>query len=231
MKIARIGKSAAAMLAVFMLFVSMTVKGDGKSELEKSIERQGFVDIQSVDSTIRVSLMYSRPDNFTERVLYTDLHRAYLHPEAARALKRAQSYLRRHHPHLSLKVYDAARPMRVQQRMWKVVEHTSKDIYVSNPAHGGGLHNYGMAVDLTLCDEKGDSLTMGTRIDYMGAMAHVTNEQRFLSSGQLTARARRNRLILREAMKAAGWRQLPTEWWHYNLVSRKVAREKYKVIK
>ena len=115
------------------------------------MERSGFVDVRSMDSTIRVSLMYARADNFTGRVLYTDLHEAYLHPKAARALAKAQKILKASHPELSLKVYDAARPMHIQQKMWNVVAGTPKNIYVSNPKNGGGLHNYGMAVDLTLC--------------------------------------------------------------------------------
>ena len=123
------------------------------------MERAGFVDVRSMDSTIRVSLMYARADNFTGRVLYTDLHEAYLHPKAARALAKAQKILKTSHPELSLKVYDAARPMHIQQKMWNVVAGTPKNIYVSNPKNGGGLHNYGMAVDLTLCDAKGDTRT------------------------------------------------------------------------
>ena len=115
--------------------------------------RQGFVDVRSLDSTIQVSLMYARADNFTGKILYTDLHEAYLHPKAARALVRAQQILKEKHPGLSLKVYDAARPMHIQQKMWNAVAGTPKNIYVSNPRNGGGLHNYGMAVDLTLCDE------------------------------------------------------------------------------
>lgn len=39
--------------------------------------------------------------------------------------------------------------MSIQQKMWNVVKGTKNDIYVSNPAHGGGMHNYGMAVDIT----------------------------------------------------------------------------------
>lgn len=79
------------------------------------------------------------------------------------ALKKAQAYLKQLRPDLSLKVYDAARPMHIQQKMWDKVKHTEKDIYVSNPAHGGGMHNYGMAVDITLCTLKGDTLDMGTK--------------------------------------------------------------------
>ena len=162
------------------------------------MERSGFVDVRSMDSTIRVSLMYARADNFTGRVLYTDLHEAYLHPKAARALAKAQKILKASHPELSLKVYDAARPMHIQQKMWNVVAGTPKNIYVSNPKNGGGLHNYGMAVDLTLCDVKGDTLPMGTKIDYLGKLAHIDNEAEMVKLGKLTPEARRNRELLRD---------------------------------
>ena len=39
---------------------------------ERHMKQQGMVDIQQIDPTIKVSLMYSRADNFTGRVLYTD---------------------------------------------------------------------------------------------------------------------------------------------------------------
>ena len=73
--------------------------------------------------------------------------------------------------------------MSVQQQMWNIVAGTSKSIYVSNPKNGGGLHNYGLAVDITLCwrndvrnaqgkllHTAGDTtgLSMGTPIDYLG---------------------------------------------------------------
>ena len=137
-----------------------------KSATERGIERQGFVDIKAIDPSIRVSLMYTRADNFTGQVLYADLHTAYLHPAAAAALKKAQAELKRLRPDLSLCVCDAARPMSVQQKMYDVVRGTSKAIYVSNPKNGGGLHNYGLAVDVTLCDAAtGDTLHMGTKVD------------------------------------------------------------------
>lgn len=199
--------------------------------LERSIEAQGMVDVQSVDPTIRVSLMYGRSDNFTGRVLYENLHHAYLHPKAARALRLAQKYLKEEHPELSLIVFDACRPMSVQQKMWDVVAGTSKDIYVSNPAHGGGLHNYGMAVDISICDAKGDTLTMGTKIDYMGARAHIDKEAELMRAGKLTRRAVRHRELLRRVMRKAGFRALRTEWWHFNYVSRATAKKYYKYVK
>ncbi len=196
------------------------------------MERQGLVEVRSVDPTLHVSLMYGRADNFTGRVLYTDLHHAYLHPEAARALKRAQTELRRLRPDLSLKVYDAARPMSVQQKMYDVVRGTSKSIYVSNPRNGGGLHNYGLAVDVTLCHaDTGDTLTMGTVIDHLGPLAHVKTEAGNAAQGRLSAEALENRRLLRRVMAAAGFKVLSTEWWHFNFKSRATARKYYKAIR
>ncbi len=190
-----------------------------------------MVNIASVDSTILVSLMYTRADNFTGRALYGGLHRAYLHPKAAAALRKAQRILRRSHPRLSLKVYDAARPMSVQQRMWNAVAGTPKNIYVSNPAHGGGLHNYGLAVDVTIAAPDGDSITMGTLIDNMTPLAHIDKEDELLRQKKLSREAYANRRLLRRVMSEAGFRPLRTEWWHFNYTSRANARKYYKVIK
>lgn len=202
-----------------------------KTKTELSMERQGMVDIHTKDKSIQVSLMYSRADNFTGTVLYTDLTRAYLHPKAAAALAKAQARLKQLRPDLTLKVYDAARPMSIQQRMWDKVKNTKKYFYVSNPARGGGLHNYGMAVDITLATLDGDTLDMGTKIDYMGSAAHIDREAALVSSGRISPQARKNRQLLREVMRYAGFRPLRTEWWHFNLVSRATAKKYYKVIK
>lgn len=175
--------------------------------------------------------MYARADNFTGSVLYGDLREAYLHPNAMRALVKAQRRLKQLRPDLSLKVYDAARPMSIQQKMWDKVKGTSKDIYVSNPAHGGGLHNYGLAVDITLCDLKGDSVPMGTNVDYMGAAAHIDREAALVATHRISRQAQKNRQLLRTVMRYAGFRALPTEWWHFNYCSRATAKRYYKVIK
>lgn len=123
-----------------------------------------------------------------------------------------------------------ARPMSIQQTMWNIVKGTAQYIYVSNPAHGGGLHNYGLAVDLSILDEKGNPLSMGTPVDYFGKEAHITHEEQLVKSGKITVQERNNRLLLRQVMKKAGFRPLPSEWWHFNRYSRQTAREKYQVI-
>lgn len=224
------------MKKIFLLLVfaasALTAATDGRlSATALSLEKRGYVNVKKADPSIFVSLMYSRADNFTGEVLYTDLREAYLHPKAAAALVKAQKRLKQLRPDLSLKVYDAARPMSIQQKMWDKVKNTPKYFYVSNPAHGGGLHNYGMAVDLTLCTLKGDTIPMGTKIDYMGAAAHIDKEASLVASGRISKQAQANRRLLREVMRYAGFKPLRTEWWHFNYVSRATAKKYYKVIK
>lgn len=201
------------------------------SKTAQSLERRSYVNVQQLDKTIQVSLMYARADNFTGSVLYDDLREAYLHPRAAQALVKAQKRLKKLRPDLRLKIYDAARPMSIQQKMWDKVKHTSKYFYVSNPARGGGLHNYGLAVDLTLCNLKGDTLDMGTKIDYMGTAAHIDNEAQLVAQKRISAQARKNRQLLRDVMTYAGFKPLRTEWWHFNFCSRAQAKRYYQVIK
>jgi zinc D-Ala-D-Ala dipeptidase len=201
-----------------------------KSAMALYFDSLGLVDVTSIDSSILVRLMYAGTHNFVGKKLYEHLNVAYLHPNAAKALGRAAALLRRKKPQYRLVVCDAARPMSVQQEMWNVVSGTRKSIYVSNPAHGGGLHNYGLAVDITLADMQGHELPMGTKVDYMGYAAHTSRERQMLKSGRITRQEFKNRRLLRSVMKAAGFRVLPTEWWHFNYCSRAVARRHYHVI-
>lgn len=207
------------------------VKGQQESKTALSLKAAGFVNIHDLDSTIQIDLMYSRADNFTGKVLYTDFKEAYLHPKAAKALVVAQQLLKAERPDLSLKIYDAARPMHIQQRMWNVVKGTPQQNYVSNPKNGGGLHNYGMAVDVTLCYENGDTLDMGTVIDYLGKWAHIDIEDDMMKNGIISKEAYNNRRLLRDIMKRAGFKALRSEWWHFNYITRAEAKAHYKVIK
>lgn len=209
---------------------SSCTKASIKSKTAHYLDSLGFINIAEADSSIVIELMYTRANNFTGQVLYEDLHEAYLHPGAMESLSKAQHLLKKQHPDYSLIVYDAARPMSVQQKMWNVVKGTSKYIYVSNPARGGGLHNYGLAVDISILDEQGIPLSMGTPVDYLGKEAHITEEIQLVKNGKITEQEHANRLLLRQVMKDAGFRALPSEWWHFNRHSRQTAKEKYQII-
>lgn len=201
-----------------------------KSAMALYMDSLGLINIAELDSSITVKLMYTQADNFTGEVLYDDLAEAYLHPDAAYALVKAQRALKELHPSYSLLIYDAARPMSVQKKMWNVVKGTSKYKYVSNPNRGGGLHNYGLAVDISIQDSLGQPLPMGTKVDHLGVEAHITQEGELVRDGKMSVTERQNRILLRKVMKEAGFRALPSEWWHFNFCSRDVARQKYKVI-
>lgn len=201
-----------------------------KSATAHSMEALGLIDIEDSIPDVLVDLMYAKEDNFVGKVLYEDLSEAYLHPEAIKALRKASDALRRERPDLRLKVYDASRPMHIQQVMRDKVAGTSMSKYVSNPKNGGGMHNYGLAVDLTLATVNGDSIPMGTVVDHLGTMANIDKETSLLESGKITQEAFDNRQLLRRVMKEGGWMPLQSEWWHFNLVTRETARRNYKVI-
>ena len=155
---------------IFISLLIMLCPAFSQSRMEHYLDSLGLVNVAGW-TDIEIDLMYTRADNFTGKVLYEDLQEAYLHPEAAKALLQAQKRLKELYPGYSLIIYDV-RPSHV--RAAENVEcgkGTSQNIYVSNPARGGGLHNYGLAVDVSIADEKGNPLSMGTKVDHLGKEA------------------------------------------------------------
>ncbi len=215
---------------IFLLLLLLCNLRSNGEELDTWLHDRGLVDISVLDSTIRVHLVYATPDNFMGEAVYTGITRAWLHPDAAQKLVTAQRLLKKEYPDRTLVVYDAARPMSVQRKMWRLVRGTDKVNYVSNPSNGGGLHNYGMAVDVTILDPAGEPMPMGTPFDFFGEEAHTNNEEALLASGKITRKEFDNRRLLRRIMKSAGFRTIPYEWWHFNACSRAEARQSYPVL-
>ncbi|GAA4410656.1 M15 family metallopeptidase [Nibrella viscosa] len=203
-----------------------------QSKLEQTMIRQGLVDIQKIDPTILVDLKYSTTDNFVGVDVYGDLTRAYLQPMAARKLAQASAYLRQQLPDLRLLVYDAARPLSVQQILWDTLNVPLKEKakYVADPKEGS-IHNYGCAVDLTIATAAGKPLDMGTQYDYFGVLAYPPKEDEMLKRGKLTRQQVTNRRLLRSVMNRAGFSVSTTEWWHFNALSRARARQTYAIIR
>ena len=200
------------------------------SPMETRLREMGLLDVQELDATIGVHLVYATEENFMGEVLYRDLHKAFLLPEMAERVVRAQALLKAERPELSLMILDAARPLSIQRKMFHLVAGTTRNIYVSNPKHGPGLHNYGAAVDVTLVDTWGRLLDMGTEFDFFGPEAHTDNEALLVREGKISQEALENRRLLRRVMKEAGLKPLRSEWWHFNLMSREQARRRLKPI-
>ena len=182
--------------------------------------------------SIEVYMVYATPHNFMGRVLYEGLDVAYLAPEAMEKLRKANELLRKKRLDLHLVVYDAARPRSIQEQMWKVVENTELQDFVANPnKSGGGPHNYGVAVDVTLVDCTGHPIPMGSEYDYFGDRSRVDLEVQLIETGEINLRELKNRLLLREIMTEAGWLVEPSEWWHFNAMPLSEASQKLIVIK
>jgi zinc D-Ala-D-Ala dipeptidase len=201
------------------------------SLLERKIIGAGLINIRSIDSTIKVSLKYSGCDNFLFTDMYGDLNNAYLQPDVAKKLKTAQENLRSKYPYYSLIIYDAVRPRSIQSRMWDTLKMpvSLRTKYISNP-HNGSLHNFGAAVDLSIIDENGIELDMGTPYDFFGELAYPREEERMIKEGKLSYKQLLNRKILRDAMTQAGFMDITTEWWHFNSCFRSQAISTYKII-
>ncbi len=184
-----------------------------------------FVHLSTI-ADLRVDLRYATPQNFMNRDMYSPLDCAWVHADAAHALRAAIATLKSQRPEVTLIVLDALRPHRVQQAMWDALDGTPLTAYLANPARGS-IHSYGMAVDVTLVNAQGNELDMGTPFDDMTERSHPALEAQHLQTGALSALQISNRKLLRDAMTAAGFHGISTEWWHFDCGDRNVVRETF----
>jgi D-alanyl-D-alanine dipeptidase len=203
------------------------------TDLEKTLIAQGLVNIEELIPSLKVELKYSTTDNFFGQDVYGDMTRAYFQPEVAEQLKKAAELLQSEYSNLTLLIYDGARPLSVQQILWDSLDKPDsiKPLYVADPKIGG-LHNYGVAVDLTIYDvEAGKPLDMGTAYDFFGYEAYPDRELEMMAQGKINRAQVANREILRKVMKAAGFSGIGSEWWHFNAYSRDEAGKKFDLVK
>lgn len=150
---------------------------------------------------------------------------AFLTKEAAAALKEVSDDLIQQG--YRLKIYDAYRPQRAVTNFvnWAKDEDDTrmkeyfypeleKDVifpqgYIME--HSG--HSRGSTVDLTLFDMKTEKeVDMGGTFDYFGELSHPDYTD-------ITEEQYANRMILRDAMLAHGFKPLDEEWWHFTLAN------------
>ncbi len=236
---------------IFLFVFSFLVANDSLLT-DEIIKKENLIDIQKLDSTIKVKLMYATTNNFLSNNVYKNLTNCFLRKEAAIKLTNAQRILKKINPKLTLLVYDGLRPRRIQYLMWEIVKNTPQQQYVANPK-SGSIHNYGCAVDLTIANEKGEPLDMGTEFDYFGIKSQPKYEEYFLNpsklsnsnldkytlnlikkdlekSGPLTQIQISNRLLLRRVMIEARFNPIANEWWHFEAFPREEVRTKYNII-
>jgi zinc D-Ala-D-Ala dipeptidase len=163
-----------------------------------------LVDIRKVDPTILVELRYAGSKNVAGRSLYPPNMPALVRPSVAQRLVKAQAYL--HMNHLGLKIWDAYRPPLAQAQLWQLFQNPA---FVANPGQGhGSLHTWGVAVDATIVDDKGNEALMPTDFDQFTPDAAL----RYKGADHQIAL---NLKVLQTAMRRGGFYGLRTEWWHF----------------
>lgn len=128
-----------------------------------------------------------------------------------------------------LLIVTAYRPVWMQKKLWRgrliqmAKKHPFKMIfqypkwkkmasrYTAPP--GGSSHQYGGAVDVTMIDDNGEKLDMGTTLTDFGERVNT-------HTNLITEKQKENRRILYEAMTKAGFVNYPLEWWHYSYGDR-----------
>jgi hypothetical protein len=101
-------------------------------------------------------IRYASSNNFLGRTLYSKVD-PQLRCPVALALQKVQQDLSKEG--LGLKVWDAHRPLAVQQLMWDEIQDPR---YVSDPSVNAGRHTRGASVDVTLVNQRGKPLRMPT---------------------------------------------------------------------
>ena len=105
------------------------------------------------------------------------------------------------------------RGLRDRHPGWSETRLTEKNAEFVAPPWDTPPHSTGGAVDLTLSDEVGQELDLGSSVNESGAYMRTAAEG-------LTARATENRRLLLDVMDEAGFVNYGYEWWDYHFGDR-----------
>ena len=162
-----------------------------------------LVDLSVIFPSLHIDLKYATADNITGAPIYREA-RCLLHTEAVTALAKSISIAQL--AGLQLVVYDAYRPQQAQAILWNACPDPQ---YVVDVAIGSN-HSRGTAIDVTLMDDRGHLLDMGSGFDEMHDRSHAWHPS-------VPPAAQRNRLLLNAIMFGGGFVGINSEWWHFEL--------------
>jgi zinc D-Ala-D-Ala dipeptidase len=160
-----------------------------------------FVDLASAVPDAVLDIRYATKDNFTGEAVYPKAVCKLRRTVAARLAKAAEA-LRKQDRRLLL--WDCYRPSSIQDKFWALVPDPR---YVADPKVGS-KHSRGAAVDLAVVDKAGKPVTLPTKFDEFSKASHRASAL----AGPAGAEARK----LSDAMTGAGFKPMPTEWWHFD---------------
>lgn len=174
------------------------------SVLQKA-RQLGLVHVPEKVNGARIDLRYRTSSNATGRPLYPSNMPCLLHPITAGRLSEAQRILEKQGR--GLLILDAWRPPESHAALWKAVQDPR---WVVPPSDGLSMHCYGLAVDVTLVDASGRELRMPSAYDEFSERAR----RDYAGSDPEIAS---NVDMLQDAMRRAGFRSIPDEWWHFDI--------------
>ena len=157
-----------------------------------------WVDVADAIPDAVIDLRYATEHNIAGKALYP-VARCLLRRGVAARLAKAAEILRKSDRRLVM--WDCYRPRSVQAALWKALPDAA---HVAPPSRGSD-HSRGAAVDVSLADLHGNAIAMPTDLDDATAAASRA------SARKASAEAR----TLDDAMRAAGFVPLSTEWWHF----------------
>ncbi len=172
----------------------------------KSID--GLVLLEDLDPTFIIDLKYATEKNFFETAVYP-IDVCAIRLETGEKLVKAHEIVKE--KGYKMKVWDAYRPLSVQDKLYEMFPGTSFVAKPPNPPITSGFkprHNNGMAVDITLVDRDGKKLEMPSEFDDFTDKASPTREC-------MNDNAKENINYLMEVMLGLGFRVHKGEWWHY----------------
>lgn len=193
---------------LFFSLISLTMlspKNIFFRESEKTIVQdtvKEWAEVNFEAQGIQNRMAYADTANFMHQKIYP-CARCFLRPEVGEALEEANQIAK--DKGYILVIYDCYRPYGYQKIMYDIVNDPR---YVAPPGKGSN-HNRGRAIDLSLADENGNLLDMGTPFDDFTELSHY-------DADGLPREVRRNRRALRNIMKKAGFTPYNNEWWHFD---------------
>jgi D-alanyl-D-alanine dipeptidase len=171
------------------------------------LDRAGLDDVREHAADVAIDLRYATEDNFTgARLPGYCAAEPFLRERAARALGRAEARLNR--DGLGLVILDAYRPARASRAMVRWARRTGNEHLLNGWIAARSNHNRGAALDAALVRvETGRRLSMGTAYDTFSSRS---------ATAAVGGKALRNRLRLKRALEAEGFRNYRREWWHFD---------------
>jgi D-alanyl-D-alanine dipeptidase len=174
-------------------------------KIEGATKKADVIELNSLDSTIKLDIRYATADNFVGKPVYPEA-RAFLQRPAAEAVVRVHQKLKKQN--LGIVIFDGYRPWTVTKLFWDVTSGDQRN-FVANPEKGS-KHNRGMAIDLSLYD-----LKTGKNIEMPSGYDEFT-ERAYPSYTGGTPEQNRMRDLLRKEMEAEGFTVNSKEWWHFD---------------